>query len=162
MENLALDGLDTVTQAESGVPMTVLKADGSGDPVLMVGGKALVLTLLGSDSKRYRQAVRQTTDRRLARAQQSRNRRLSGAEELDIADQETLDLIVACTVGWNLVDRENNNVAFNDANVRDFYRRFPAARDQADSFIGSRANFLALSGPSSSSSPASTSAQASQ
>lgn len=161
LDGIGLAGLDTVTRSESGVAMTVLRADGSGDPVTMTNGQALTLTLLGSDSKRYRAAMRTNSERRATRIQQmQRAKRINGAEEFDIADRELLDLTLACTVGWNLIDGSGALVAVTESNVRAFYTRFPAAREQADMFIGSRANFLLDSGPNSSSSPASTSAAA--
>lgn len=161
-EALNLDGLDTVTNSEGGVEMVVTKADGSGDPVLMANQQPLKLILLGPDSKKYRQAFRTNTEKRIARSQAARNKRVDGGQEFDLAEQESFDIVTGCTIGWNLVDASLNAVTFTPNAIREFYRRFPAARDQADVFIANRANFLSSSAPSLSSSPALTSDPISQ
>ena len=63
-------------------------------------------------------------------------------ETLDKGEERALDLLVAATVGWKgVVDGNGEPVPLTPESARAFYKAFPIARDQADLFIGNRANF---------------------
>jgi hypothetical protein len=102
-------------------------------------GKEAFLMLLGTDSKAAHKHRREATARFLAK----RNRNTGTPEEIDASAVEQL---VALTKGWHLVNFEGEVIdhAFNEANARALYtsKQFAWLREQADAFIGDRANFL--------------------
>ncbi len=132
-----LPGADTRPQAEAGVDLALF--DARGEPLLSRDGKRVTLKLLGTDSKTYRTRQRAQFRRRLA--EQAQNK---GAADDSVDDG--LELIVACTVGWdNLLDKAGKPVAFSADAARKLYESFPVIYDQADMFIANRANFLPAS-----------------
>lgn len=135
--------LDTVTRANTGVAVPLLNLDGS--PLLNVKKEPVSLTLNGSDGEAYRKASRD-----LARKRVERSQKLQGAtvpdDQLDAAQDDQLDLLVACTVGWSgVVDSKGEPVKATPAAVKEFYTRYPVVREQADRAIMDRALFIKAS-----------------
>lgn len=124
--------LDTATLADEGVPMEVLTLDGT---VLRDdAGNAVTITLLGADSAKVRNRQRMEIDKRLKRG----NRAKSSAAEIE---ENGIDLLAFCTVGWSGMKFKGEEVPFSADNARKLYTALPALRDQVDAFVGDRANF---------------------
>jgi hypothetical protein len=66
--------------------------------------------------------------------------------DLEEIERDTLNLLVSCTLGWkNVLDTDGNDIPFNAENVRKLYTSYPIVREQVDSFVSSRVNFLKAS-----------------
>lgn len=132
-----LDVVDTVTLANSGVDMPLKTL--TGVPIKNKLGKPVVIRLVGTDSEVYRTLMR-------SRMIEGVNNRDATAltEEMVVKTQEqALDTVVACTLGWSgVLDRDGTEVKFSADAARVLYKQYPAIRDQADQFIADRRNFL--------------------
>lgn len=137
-----LDAIDTKTLADEGVDMVVMKY-GSDEPLLARNKQPVTLTLLGPDSDVYREQTRVQVKKRIARSAN-----VKSVNEVDLveAENDALELMVACTVGWkNLFDTDGKPVEFNKDAVRLLYTAYPVIREQVDTFIVDRARFIKAS-----------------
>lgn len=149
---LDLSQLDTSKSADAGVAVEILH------PVTRVPLGVRIL-VFGTDSEIYRSHLRRRQNRTMERAKRGRGQAVT-AEELE---NESTDLLVACTKGWEADvvegDGEEKTVTTVAAipfgaegllpctpeNVRRIYAHpgFRWLREQVDAEIGDRANFLA-------------------
>ena len=140
--NFDLAEIDTKSLSDSGVDMVVHKI-GTLEPLLAKNGKPVSITLLGPDSDVYRDQSRVQVKKRL-----SRTTDVKSLSEIDLveADQDALNLIVACTVGWkNVLNTDGKPVEFSKEAVRELYEKYPVVREQADAFIVDRMRFIKAS-----------------
>jgi hypothetical protein len=136
-----LEVVDTVTASESGASLVLKKLDGS--PLRNSKGEEMTLTLLGPDSRKYRELQRAQVKKRLNR---SKAKRQDIEADMEEAEADAIDLMVGCTVAWGgFCDDEGNIVAHTPQNIRSIYASYPIIRDQVDAFITERANFLQAS-----------------
>jgi hypothetical protein len=147
-----LSKFDTAKAAASGA-LLQLRDPATDAPLVNEAGEAVGILLAGIDSEQYQQALRGQQNRRLAK--RGRKAGTLTAEELDA---DGLDLIVACTLGFQNVVVDGAHVEASPAAARAFYRRFPPFREQADEFIGERSHFLAKSSTTSQPTPSTNSA----
>lgn len=134
-----LPGIDTTELAAKGVPVALKRVDGS--PLLNALGEPVKLVLLGMDSPAYTKASRELARKRVERAQQGG--KSINDDALDAAEQDAVDLLVACTTGWEgVLDSKDKPVPFTTEAVRTFYQRFRPAREQADGAIVDRTRFI--------------------
>lgn len=133
--------VDTKTLAETGVDMPVKSLDGK--PLVARNGEQVAITVLGSDSTKYRSLTRVQVRKRLDA--------MAGGKtitetDMDETEQDVLDVLTACTVGWkNVLDTEGNPIPYTTDNVRKLYAAYPVIREQVDAFISNRANFIPAS-----------------
>lgn len=143
--NFDLAEIDTKTLSDSGKDM-IVKHIGLDKPVLAKNGKPVALTLLGPDSDVYRQQTRLQVKKRLDRATDTKS---LGSIDLEEADNDGLNLLVACTVGWkNVFDTAGKPVEFSKDAARELYTKYPVIREQADGFVVDRVRFIAASSES--------------
>jgi|694.fasta_scaffold32802_7 hypothetical protein len=136
-----LDAIDTKTLADEGVFMAVKKV-GSDEPLMARNGQPVRLRILGPDSDRYREISRRQIQKRLRRYEGGKAQEI----DLDEAERDTLDILVACTVGWeNVFTPEGNEIPYSEAAARALYTNYPVLREQVDAFATSRANFMKAS-----------------
>ncbi len=134
--------VDTKTLSEAGVDMPVKTMD--GEPLVARNGQPITVRLLGPDSNKYRALTRAQVRKRMA-AMADGKVTLSEAE-FEETERELLDILVACTVGWsNVLDTEGAEIPFAEDNVRKLYSNYPVVREQVDTFLANRANFLRAS-----------------
>lgn len=111
--------------------------------------------VVGTDSETYRSQIRRQQNRRMEQARRSRGALNISAEELE---NDALDLLVACTKGWESDIEEHGEkktvaaIPFGSEgllpctpeNVRRIYSHpgFAWLREQVDAEIGDRSNFL--------------------
>jgi len=129
-----LSTLDAATEAAM-----QLRHPGTNVVLKQDDGRPITITLAGVDSERYRKAQRALTNQRLKMGGRRGGAGTLTAEELESAGLETL---VACTVAWDGIILDGQALECNPANARTLYARLPWVRDQADEFMGERANFL--------------------
>lgn len=129
-----LPGYDTKTKADAGEWMELEKPNGEIDRDEN-GDAKVAIKLLGSDSDVFKRATNAAANKRIGN--RGKNITAEGVEE------ESLKTMAACTVEWRGITDENGNpVPCTVENAVKLYRAFPAIKDQADKFMGDRANFL--------------------
>lgn len=144
-----LGAIDTVEASERGAWLHVKGIDGRP---LLVRGAPVKLRLGGPDCDRYRLALHRATEASKAAldtwqkaADAARN---SGADvplQPDLRDI-TARFLAEMTLDWSGVcDVSGVPVALSQDAARALYERFPAIREQADSFVATRGNFTASS-----------------
>ena len=126
----------------------------TGAPITNPDGSAVVLMLYGQDSDVYRRITDANANRRLEHAVGGRRAKLT-AEQLRA---ESLEVVVACTAGWEGIEWDGAPLAFSPANARKLYTALPWLQEQAEGFIGDRAHFFGPSKTSSSPTPSTSSA----
>lgn len=136
----ALSAVDTVSRSNEGVDMPIL-TPGSGMVVLDPENVPMSLRLVGQDSEIYRRLTRAAI---MERATKSSTTGISDTT-VDEIQARSIDILVACTIGWNMWDTDGNRVPFSADGVRALYEGYPSIKDQADAFIVTRANFLPAS-----------------
>ena len=57
-------------------------------------------------------------------------------------EQDGIDLLAACTTGWIGIIIEDKEIPFSTDNAVMVYERFPWIKEQVDTAIGDRANFI--------------------
>lgn len=125
-----LSTLNISENAEHGVDMT-LRHPVTDEPL------DIVLTVVGSDSKRYKRASHKVQNRVIG---QRRNKMT--AEKLEANGMEILS---ACVVEWQNVedsDLFDKKPKCTPENVLLFLNKHTWAKEQVDSFVADRANFL--------------------
>ena len=113
----------------------------TGQPIKTKDGKAVSVTVACKDSEVFRLLARNQTERRLKRASETGNSRLSSTE----LEDEALDLLAGSTLGWSGITKDGAEFPFSFENARGLYRELPWLRDQVDAFIADRANFMKAS-----------------
>ena len=93
------------------------------------------IVLVGKDSPKYRNAFKKIIERKSVKKQKK--------IDLDLADRETVELVTACTISWQNIEEDGVVIEFNAENAKRIYTEHAWVREQADEFIGDRANFLA-------------------
>ena len=119
--------LDFATKAEEGAVMQVKNP---------LTGEALgaTITLIGTDSKAFRDLAKQRATAALKRTKEEQ-------ENYD-SDDEMSVMLSKCTLAWSGVEEGVEAVEFSQENALMMYRKYRWLRDQVDQFIGDRANFL--------------------
>lgn len=131
-----LPELDTKQNSEAGVAVPI-RSLVNGLPIVK-NGVPFTLTVLGPDSKAYREAM---AKQRAADFQAQ----LLDDKSVD-EEKSASDFLASITTGWTGVfDAAGNALAFNREAVAAMYLKYPAVRDQVDRFAGNRANFIAAS-----------------
>ena len=115
-------------------------ADGATMPVRHPATGAVIegmsITFLGMDSEIAIRQQRAATNKRL---RQGVHKMKWTAEELD---EDGLQMLAALTVRWEEVELDGAELPCNRENAAKLYKRFRWLREQADEFVGERANFL--------------------
>ena len=132
-----LSKFDSVPAAEDGIDMVILNPV-TNVPLLDDDGETPIsIRLSGMDSKRFRQASRTNVNNRL----KGNRYKMPDAETME---SEGLELLVKCTLSWKGIVLDGQTLDCTPANVRKVYTRLPWVREQVDTFMGDRQNFLPL------------------
>jgi len=116
------------------------------------------INLLGKDSDEFQRVSRAQSKKRLARLTKG-GFRSNATPPIEEIEQDNIELLASCTRGWRTLakkDKEGkvvepekttltvsgNELAFSKENAVDIYTRFPWIREQVDTAIGDRANFI--------------------
>lgn len=112
----------------------------------------MYITVLGRDSDAYRKLQNQQNRVRMERMTQGGRLRLSVMPSPEEIEREALELLVACTVRWRQLadgDQYKDTLTVSGEEwvctretVARLYKEYPVMREQADSAISERANFL--------------------
>lgn len=142
-----LSKLNTVEGAEAGHEQQLLHPV-SQEPI------GIYITVLGKDSKAYRDVMNQQSRSRVTKAQKS-GRLGSMTYSLEDVDRDALEVIVACMRSWRSEEKQGEEMVSSDTitikgealpinrvNALRVLTEFPWVREQLDTAIADRANFL--------------------
>ena len=119
--------LDFAAKAEEGAVMQVKNP---------LTGEALgaTITLIGTDSKAFRDLAKQRATAALKRTKEEQ-------ESFDV-DASSVELLAKCTLAWSGIEEGGKSVEFSQENAVKMYSKYHWLKEQVDRFIGDRANFL--------------------
>lgn len=135
---LDLSDFDVDEKKIDGVAMTLENPVTNEPFVDKDSGEPLTITLVGQDSAEFKRKQHEI-NRRMVAAQAGRGR---PKVDLEAMEENSLDLLVACTKGWSHIGLDGKELECVPANVRAVYQRFKWIREQVDAFVGNRAHFL--------------------
>lgn len=120
--------LDSAAKADDGADLAVLHP---------VSGEKLgvVIRLAGADSAVHRKAAAAIASRR---AKGGFRRTIN----LDDLQTESIEVLARCTLGWSGVVLDGKDVPCGKEAAVTLYTRFPWLREQVETFISDRANYL--------------------
>lgn len=98
----------------------------------------VTIALVGIDSERFRAASREIINRRL----KNQTRRRDTSVKVEEIEAESLEQLAAATLGWEGVELDGKALPFSHVNALKLYRRLPWVKDQVDTFVADRENFL--------------------
>lgn len=103
-------------------------------------GEALTITLAGTDSDVYRDALKARARQRLNQQKKKKNK--EEQVDFDEAERKGIELLARCTMGWNHISDNGKPVPFNTNNAITIYTKYPWIKEQVDTFMADRSNFL--------------------
>jgi len=133
-----LSNLDVSKKAEDGA---ILELDHpvTGDPLIdEESGEAISIILLGTDSKTYRDKQREYQRKRLSKMTKKRGKEM----DLTMSDEDACDLLATCTVGWEHMVENGEELEFSKEAAYKLYMKYNWIREQVDMFIADRENFM--------------------
>jgi hypothetical protein len=105
-------------------------------------GAPVTIGLLGPDSATYRRLQREQVQRRLARAAAT-NGAPPDAATFESDENDATGMLVALTIRWAGVNTPAGEaIPCTPEAVRSLYDRYPAIRDQVDTWVVARRNFM--------------------
>jgi len=141
MSKFDLSNLDTVKGSNSGFDVELYNPATNEDT-------GIVITVLGKDSDRFQEISKKQNKKRMDRMSKTgfRSGKIAPPSQEEIEDNG-LDLLAECTTGWrsqdgNTIPLDKKDVPFSVEAAKALYTRFPWIREQVDTAIGDRANFI--------------------
>jgi len=101
----------------------------------------IVISVLGKDSDEFQKISRAQSKRRLTKVSKG-GFRTNTPVSVEEIEQDGIELLAACTTGWKGIVIEGKEIPFSKENAVDLYARFPWIKEQVDTAIGDRANFI--------------------
>jgi hypothetical protein len=126
--------LDTVKGAGEGAVMEVLHP-GDGTVLKDDNGQPITITLMGADSEKAKKRQRMEINKRL---KNGRNSKIT-AEEME---ENGVNLLALCTLSWSGIKLDGRLLECSTENAAMVYQRSPWLKEQVDTFVGDRSNFL--------------------
>lgn len=104
-----------------------------------VTGEALGVTIsvMSPDSDDYRKIALQQQNENIKYVRKNRGK--TTAEKMA---EDSMNLLVAITVGWNGLLENGQPIPFTPDNVRKVYTEFPFIKETVDEFTADRRNFI--------------------
>lgn len=130
-----LSRLDTRERAETGEKMTV-ENPATGETVKDDAGNPVTITLLGNDSTAMRRRQNDLTNEILKKGFRPKSITAEKTEE------NRLETLAIATIAWSGIELDGQVLECTRENAVKLYTRLPWLRDQADAFVGDRANFI--------------------
>ncbi len=128
-----LSALDSVEAANNGVEVELYSPRDGSD----LGIKIFVL---GRDSDKFRDKTNAQNRARVQKMQKGGFR--PGNAPVDSVEKDGIELLAACTTGWENMLVEGTVVPFSEKEAIRIYTRFPWIKEQVDAAIGDRALFM--------------------
>jgi hypothetical protein len=122
---------DTKTRAAEGVEIELTD--------LRTGkGAGVFLRMMGMDADEFDDVFVQRQRQMASLMEHSGGKELSRAQMVQL----TVDLLAACTLGWRGLETAGVAFEFSAANARRLYTDYPAIREQVNTAVADRTNFL--------------------
>jgi|WetSurMetagenome_2_1015567.scaffolds.fasta_scaffold82299_3 hypothetical protein len=130
-----LKQLDSVAAANEGRELIIIDPATNKDTDIKI-------ILAGMDSEIYQKLDREASRKRFKMLKKRQELNLTPEE----VEEEQLQLLVSCTLGWSGMTEGGKELAFNSSEARRVYQQYPVIKRQVMAFVGSEANFLPESG----------------
>lgn len=130
-----LSTLDTRDVANDGAIME-LENPATGEKLMTEAGEPITITLLGIDSDKLKKRQNELTNEVMKKGFRPK---MTTAEKMESDRLATLSL---ATVSWSNIEFGGKKLDCTAENARSLYKNLPWLKEQADAFIGDRANFL--------------------
>lgn len=134
MKEIDLSSIDTVKGSNEGFDVQIYHPGTNED-------LGITIHVLGKDSDEFIKVSRAQSKKRLAKMTKSGFRNTSPVPVEEV-EQDGIALLAACTKSWVGVIVEGKAVECSVENAKMIYERFPWIREQVDTAIGDRANFI--------------------
>lgn len=125
--------------AEQGANLDLL--DPIEDMPLGTEEKPVFITLLGTDSKVYRNKNLAFQRERIAKMARKRSKTI----DYTVSEEQSCEMLAACTIGWEGLEIDGEELEFSPEAAFDLYMEHVWIREQVDVFIADRANFFTKS-----------------
>ncbi len=126
--------IDTIKKSNSGFDVRVYHPGTNED-------LDIVITVLGKDSDEFQKVSRAHSKKRMAKLSKG-GFRSNASIPLEEIEQDGIALLAACTKAWTGIIIDGKTIDCNLENAQMVYERFPWIREQVDSAVGDRANFI--------------------
>lgn len=140
-EFVDLSSIDTVTACNKGAEFE-LRHPATNEPL------GIFWTVLGADSDVFRDYMKESLNARMRKEAMAKKRgRPLEVDTLEDAEQKTIDLLTACSVGWRSGEHQTikfkgEDLPFNVPNARKVLTDMRWIRLQVDDAIGDLENFM--------------------
>jgi hypothetical protein len=102
----------------------------------------IIINVLGKDSDEFQKVSRAQQKKRMAKMTKGGFRVQNLTPAPEEVEQDGLELLAKCTRSWSGVVIEGKDIEFSYDNAVMVYERFPWIKEQVDTAIGDRANFI--------------------
>jgi len=102
----------------------------------------ITIHVLGKDSDEFQKISRAQSKKRMAKMTKGGGFRTTPSIPIEEIERDGIDLLAACTKSWSGIVVEGKPVDCTYDNVIMIYERFPWIKEQVDTAIGDRANFI--------------------
>lgn len=135
MSSLDLNSIDTVAGSNDGFDVRLYHPGTHED-------LDIIITVLGKDSDEFNKVTRAQSKKRMAKMSKNGFRSNMTSIPIEEVEQDNITLLAACTKQWIGVVLEGKELECTQANAYMIYDKFPWIREQIDTAIGDRANFI--------------------
>lgn len=129
-----LSSIDTVKGANEGFDVQIYHPGTNED-------LGITIRVLGKDSDEFQKKSREQSKKRMAKMSKG-GFRSTAAVPVEEIERDGLELLAACTKSWDGIVVDGKAVDCTQPNAIDIYERFPWIKEQVDTAIGDRANFI--------------------
>ena len=129
-----LSAIDTVKGSNEGFDVRIYHPGTNED-------LDITISVLGKDSDLFQKVSRAQNKKRMAKMQKGGFRNTTSIP-LEEIESDGVDLLASCTTGWAAVVIDSKEIDFSKDNAVMVYERFPWIKEQVDTAIGDRANFI--------------------
>ena len=127
-----ISSLSTKKANDEGRPL-VLVDPSTGDDLINDAGEPMVILLVGSDSKEYRQYQSQIANKYRTRGKDP---------SLGQAQKMSIELLAKSTRGFENLQLNGEAIEFSTDGAEKLYSNYAIIKDQVDEFVHERTNFL--------------------
>jgi len=128
-----LASFDTRKKAEEGAFLNLLSPDDGSET-------GILIRLAGADSDLFQETQSKLINKRATKFNPSKPwAPITNEERI----KDTITVLVKCTLAWENMVMGGKELEFTPDNIRMVYENFPWIREQVDSFVMERRNFLA-------------------
>ena len=101
------------------------------------------ISIIGKDSKEFREYTREKTNARLRRDAMAQKRgKDPEIRTVEAIEAENIELLVLCTKGWRGIVLDGEELPFTVQNAIKVYKTYPFIYESVNSAIGDLDNFL--------------------